>query len=548
MAQRKEELLESGDLQRFLASVRDLVTWSSGLVTSMLSKEKVHDANEAQALRAEHDRLKLEIEAREDGFSETVQAGETMIQGGHYASSEVADRLKQLLEERERLHSVWQNRKVYLDQVLDLQLFIRDAKQIETTCTTQEAALLGFDLGVTVEEVTAQVKKHEAFEKLIATQDERVDSLNEHGDKLVGQNHFESAFIMKRIGEVSVRRNRVKDLSNTRRNKLRDGLLYAQFVRDVSEADVWIEERQKQLDAEASLGEVTSLEEKVLTDIAIHFTIYFPTNCARCVQVKRLQKHQAFQAEVSAHQGRLNEIKYAGEMLISKRHEASRDINQQLESLLNRWKQLLSASAMLGRGLEEAQDILDFNTQLEKAEAWIRDKELMVQQDDLGRDYEHCQVGAHFRRRSCLDVVSTPIFVFMSWHLLLILQALQRKLDDVDSDMRFDESRIKAINNLADKLVRQGRSDARAVQQRRDALKQRWRTLQGSLDEYRQDLAGALEIHAFNRDIDDTEGRITEKIVLLNAYDTGKDLSQVDYKRIDAFIFYYAGRLLNVFL
>lgn len=109
-------------------------------------------------------------------------------------------------------------------------------------------------------------------------------------------------------------------------------------------------------------------------------------------QAKRLQKHQAFQAEVSAHQGRLNEIKQTGETLISKRHEASPDIHRQLENLQQRWKQLLAASTLLGRGLEEAQDILDFNTQLEKAMAWIADKELMVQQGDLGRDYEHCQV------------------------------------------------------------------------------------------------------------------------------------------------------------
>jgi spectrin beta len=158
---------------------------------------------------------------------------------------------------------------------------------------------------------------------------------------------------------------------------------------------------------------------------------------------------------------------------------------------------LLAASNLLGRGLEEAQDILDFNTQLEKAMAWIADKELMVQQGDLGRDYEHCQ-------------------------------ALQRKLDDVDSDMRFDDSRIKAINALGDKLVRQGRSDAPAVQQKRDALNQRWRAMQGALDEYRQDLAGALEIHAFNRDVDDTEGRVTEKTILLSAGDEGKDLPQVE--------------------
>jgi spectrin beta len=64
---------------------------------------------------------------------------------------------------------------------------------------------------------------------------------------------------------------------------------------------------------------------------------------------------------------------------------------------------------------------------------------MMVQAGDTGRDYEHCF-------------------------------ALQRKLDDVDSDMRVDDSRIKSIKTLADKLIRQGRSDTRSVQQRRDNL------------------------------------------------------------------------------
>lgn len=267
MASRKEELQASSDLQRFLTTVRDLVTWASGLVAVMSSTEKVHDANEAQALRAEHDRLKGEIEAREDVFSSAVQAGETMVQEEHYSIIEIRDRLKQLLQEREKLHAIWQRRKIHLDQLLDLQFFSRDAKQIESTCNTQEAALLGTDLGSTAEEIMALFKKHEAFDKLVQAQDDRLALLIEHGDKLIGQNHFESQWIMKRVAEVTLRRNRIKELSNGRRNRLRDALLYAKFVRDVSEADDWIEERQKQLDAEAALGEVTSLEDKVKYDL-----------------------------------------------------------------------------------------------------------------------------------------------------------------------------------------------------------------------------------------------------------------------------------------
>ncbi|PZC71011.1 hypothetical protein B5X24_HaOG214443 [Helicoverpa armigera] len=121
------------------------------------------------------------------------------------------------------------------------------------------------------------------------------------------------------------------------------------------------------------------------------------------------------------------------------------------------------------RGLEEAQDILEFNQHLDKIEAWIRDKEMMVQAHELGRDYEHCS-------------------------------ALLRKLDDMDSDMKVDDKRVKSICALADKLLQQGPTQqAAAVSQRRDAFLAKWRALSGALQKYRDNLSAALEIHSFNR-------------------------------------------------
>lgn len=52
----------------------------------MLAEEAVRDAGSAQALKTEHDRLKAEVEAREENFNALVQMAETMIQDGHYAS------------------------------------------------------------------------------------------------------------------------------------------------------------------------------------------------------------------------------------------------------------------------------------------------------------------------------------------------------------------------------------------------------------------------------------------------------------------------------
>ncbi|KAL1131759.1 hypothetical protein AAG570_011372 [Ranatra chinensis] len=473
---RKSMLLDSCDLQRFLSQARDLMNWSNGLRTAMNTEEKIHDVASAQTLKSEHERIKAEIETREENFQHAMELSQQMIAAQHYATQEIKEKFEQLLEERQTLHNDCHYKQIHLDQLIDLHFFLRDAKQIDTLCSTQEVALLNTDFGDSVDEVSVHVKKHDAFEKLFATQEEKVIALNEHGAKLLAQNHFESSLISHKLGEVNQRRLGVKELCNNRKNLLDSALLYAQFKRDVAEAESWIDEKQKKLDIEANQGKISSLEDKI----------------------KKLQKHQAFQAEITANQGRIKTIQDNGDKLLAKKHKASREIRAALERLHASWNNLLRESNNRGRGLEEAQDILEFNNQVEKIEAWIRDKEMMVQAGDMGRDYEHCL-------------------------------ALQRKLDDVDSDMRVDDARIKAINALSDKLIRQGRSDTRTVQQQRDHLNNKWRGLQGALGEYREHLAGALEVHSFNRDIDDTSQRVSEKAIAMALEDTGRDLDAVEH-------------------
>lgn len=66
--------------------MRDLMNWAAGLRATMSTEEKVRDAASAQILKAEHEALKGEIEAREDSFSSVLDLGEAMVQTGHYAA------------------------------------------------------------------------------------------------------------------------------------------------------------------------------------------------------------------------------------------------------------------------------------------------------------------------------------------------------------------------------------------------------------------------------------------------------------------------------
>ena len=119
-ADRKAALRSSNDYHTFMGMVRDLLAWSSGLRRSLITEEKVSDAASAQMLKTEHDNLKAEIETREKTFSDVVAIGEAMVAQDHSAVGEVKEKIESVLTERQKLHTAWQHRKVYLDQLIDV--------------------------------------------------------------------------------------------------------------------------------------------------------------------------------------------------------------------------------------------------------------------------------------------------------------------------------------------------------------------------------------------------------------------------------------------
>lgn len=368
-AVRSDQLAASCDLQTFLTQVRDLMLWASNLRHLLQAEEHVRDATGATALKIQHDALYNEIEAREEKFRYLSELSDSMVQTGHYAASEVEERCSALLDERsvcisaliainhskflhfdfliffQRLHTAWNKKKVLLEQKIDLYCFLRDAKQIDSMSQQIEASLSSTELGQTVEVVQDQIKRHDAYEKFIQTQEEKVALLQEHGRKLVEQNHYDSPRICKRLREVMDRRLKVKQLCGLHGQRLDDALLYAQFVRDCAEAELWIAEKHKKLGANGDVNNDTDLLED---------------------KIKKLQKHQALQAEVAANQERVIDIKKTGELLIQKNHENIAEIKEVINKVLTAWRELLKELDQRGRGLEEAQDMLELNNQLDK--------------------------------------------------------------------------------------------------------------------------------------------------------------------------------------
>ena len=60
----------------------------------------------------------------------------------------MADRMRQLTNERASLKEIWERRNKQLKQCSELQLFLRDAELVDSATSAQEAFLANDDLGV----------------------------------------------------------------------------------------------------------------------------------------------------------------------------------------------------------------------------------------------------------------------------------------------------------------------------------------------------------------------------------------------------------------
>lgn len=90
--------------------------------------------------------------------------------------------------------------------------------------------------------------------------------------------------------------------------------------------------------------------------------------------MKRLQKHQAFEAELSAHQSRIAEIEKQADVLTRQKAANQASVEKQKANLLAHWAALVRASQDQSRSLEEARDILNFQQLVERVLTWIREK------------------------------------------------------------------------------------------------------------------------------------------------------------------------------
>uniref|UniRef100_A0A672RZY2 Spectrin alpha chain, non-erythrocytic 1 n=1 Tax=Sinocyclocheilus grahami TaxID=75366 RepID=A0A672RZY2_SINGR len=466
-AERHARLNDSYRLQRFTADFRDLTSWVTEMKALINADELANDVAGAEALLDRHQEHKGEIDAHEDSFKSTDEAGQALLNTGHYASEEVKEKLGILSEEKVSLLELWELRRQQYEQCMDLQLFYRDTEQVDNWMSKQEAFLLNEDLGDSLDSVEALLKKHEDFEKSLSAQEEKITALDEFATKLIQNNHYAKEDVATRRDALLSRRNALHERAQSRRAALEDSFHLQQFFRDSDELKSWINEKMKTATDEA-YKDPSNLQGKV-------------------------QKHQAFEAELSANQSRIDALQKSGQELIDRKHYAFSEVSTRMDEVSSQWKKLLESTELKGIKLREANQQQQFNRNVEDIELWLYEVEGHLASDDFGKD-------------------------------LTSVQNLQKKHALLEADVAAHQDRIDGITIQGRQFQEAGHFDADNICKKQEALVARYEALKEPMAARKQKLSDSLRLQQLFRDVEDEETWIREKEPIASSTNRGKDL------------------------
>ena len=152
--------------------------------------------------------------------------------------------------------------------------------------------------------------------------------------------------IQERREQVLKRYVEFREAARIKREKLEDSRRYQYFRRDAEELESWILEKL-QVASDESFRDSTNLQAKI-------------------------QKHQAFEAEVAANSNAIVLLDNKGYEMINEEHFQKVAIKEKLDELHRLWELLLTKLSEKGLRLQQALVLVQFLRQCDEVLFWIK--------------------------------------------------------------------------------------------------------------------------------------------------------------------------------
>lgn len=144
---RRARLEDAVGQQIFTNASKDLLHWVSQVKDQLNADNMVRDVQTAESLLKNHQDLGEEIKAKEDEFYQLTHLGKKLLKSNP-SIKDVGEKIDRLNAEQAAIGRGWLEKQDWLEQCLQLQLFNKEADNIDAATSAHQAFLEFSDLGV----------------------------------------------------------------------------------------------------------------------------------------------------------------------------------------------------------------------------------------------------------------------------------------------------------------------------------------------------------------------------------------------------------------
>ncbi|KAH9489100.1 hypothetical protein Btru_057665 [Bulinus truncatus] len=472
LKERDEKLGEAGELQRFLGSLDHFQSWLARTQTTVASEDIPNSLADAEKLLNQHQQLRDEIDTYAPEYAKIKEFGDKVTEGEEDPQYMfLRQRLQALDDGWHELLQMWENRQHLLSQSLNLQMFLRDAKQAEVLLNQQDNFLSKEDVPTSVQAAENLIKRHEAFITTMDANDEKINAVLQFARKLIDENHYDREKIQKKAEAINERRDQNRLRADEQLERLRDQLNLQQFLQECDELRDWLQDKM------AAAQDETYRDAKNLHS--------------------KYVRHQAFESEIAANKDRLNRVMEEGEAIMHNKPETRDQIAPMITNLNHQWEELESTTKEKGERLFDANRSTLYQQSCDDVDGWVSALESqIVTSEDFGKD---------------LTTVNLHV----------------QKQQQLEQQMRMKEQQIQELEVQGEHLRRLEPDKEEEIEARRALVAERFAKIQGPLMMRRSNLEKVKRIHQFMRDIEDEKLWIAEMMPRATNQDYGNSLLSV---------------------
>merc|ERR1711988_1317903 len=308
-----------------------------------------------------HQALQSEIACNKERLDQVENSGAELLKTKAEMSNIIQEKLSQLSSEFDKLQTDTQEKGEKSFDAKRADLYEQSCDDIDCFVKDLEEQIKNEPVGNDLTSVNILMQKQQMIETQTLIKSQQVTELDSQADHLARMTPEKQEEIDQKKEAVAKKFASIIEPLEVRKKELEVKKEVFQFMRDVEDENIWMEEKMNLVTSEelgSSLQDVNML----------------------------IKKNKTLKGEIENHEHRIMSVCNVGQKLIDESHPESSEFTRQINDLMEKLEHLKHNLEARNVKLLRSEKVQQFFFDANEAEAWMSEQELYMMVEDRGKD------------------------------------------------------------------------------------------------------------------------------------------------------------------